>query len=132
KSLRKVLTMQLESCIRQLTTIFKSLTGEELLLFQRHGRIPATDGIIYSIDKSVIEKLYAPVLGKYKGSLAREMSEKNNTLQEHRHAMDEKIAMLNEYLNTNYSLQNTDIPLPKISDEFTGFSFPPVKIKLDE
>ena len=132
KSLRKVLTLQLDSCVRQLTKIFKSLTGEELLSFQRNGRTPATDGIIYSIDKSVIEKLYAPVLGKYKGNLAREVSEKNNTLEEHRHAMDEKIAMLNEYLNKNYRLQNDDISLPKISDEFTGFCFPPVKIKLDD
>ena len=132
KSLRKVLTMQLENCIRQLTKIFKSLTGQELLLFQRTGRIQATDGIIYSIDKSVIEKLYAPVLGKHKGNLAREVSEKNNTLEKHRHAMDEKIATLNEYLNANYRLQDNNISLPKISDEFTGFSFPPVKIKLDD
>src|SRR5208337_2529041 len=42
KSLRKVLTMQLESCVKQLTKIFKSLTSEELLSFQRNGRIPAT------------------------------------------------------------------------------------------
>jgi len=60
------------------------------------------------------------------------MSEKNNTLEEHRHAMDEKIAALNEHLNTNYRLQDNNISLPKISDEFTGFSFPPVKIKLDD
>jgi len=132
KSLRKVLTMQLEGCVRQLTKIFKSLTGEELLLFQRNGRTPATDGIVYSIDKSVIEKLYAPVLGKYKGTLARDVSGKNNTLEEHKHAMDEKIAMLNEYLNKNYRLQNNDISLPKISDDFAGFCFPPIKIKLDD
>jgi len=132
KSLRKVLTMQLESCIRQLTKIFKSLTGEELLLFQRNGRIPATDGIVYSIDKSVIEKLYAPVLGKYKGNLAREVSEKNNALEGHRHAMDEKISMLNEYLNKDYGLRNSEISLPKISDDFAGFCFPPIKIRLDD
>ncbi len=132
KSLRKVLTMQLESCVRQLTKIFKSLTGEELLVFQRNGRIPATDGIIYSIDKSVIEKLYAPVLGKYKGNLTREVTEKNNTLEGYRHAMDEKIAMLNEYLNKDYRIDNKDLPLSKISDDFTGFCFPPVKIKLDD
>ncbi len=132
KSLRKVLTMQLESFVKQLTKMFKSLTSEELLSFQRNGRIPATDGIIYSMDKSFTEKLYAPVLGKYKGNLAREVSEKNNTLEEYRHAMDEKIAMLNEYLNKNYRLQNSDISLPKISDDFTGFCFSPVKIKLDD
>ncbi len=108
------------------------MTGEELLLFQRNGRIPATDGIVYSIDKSVIEKLYAPVLGKYKGNLAREVSEKNNALEEHRHAMDEKISMLNEYLNKDYGLQNSDISLPKISDDFAGFCFPPIKIRLDD
>ena len=132
KSLRKVLTMQLENCVKQLIKIFKSLTSEELLSFQRNGRIPATDGIIYSIDKSVIEKLYAPVLGKYKGTLAREVSEKNNTLEEYRHALDEKIAMLNTHLNKNYRLQNNDISLPKISEDFTGFCFSPVKIKLDD
>ena len=132
KSLRKVLSMQLESCVKQLTKIFKSLSGEELLSFQRNGRIPATDGIIYSIDKSVIEKLYAPVLGKYKGNLAREVSEANKTLEEYRHAMDEKIEMLNAYLKKNYRLKSSDIPLPKISDDFTGFCFPPVKIKLDD
>ena len=108
------------------------MTGEELLLFQRNGRTPATEGIIYSIDKSVIEKLYAPVLGKYKGNLAREVSEKNNTLEEHRHAMDEKIAMLMAILNKDYRLQNNSISLPKISDDFAGFVFPPIKIKLDD
>ena len=132
KSLRKVLGIQLESCVKQLTKIFKSLSGEELLSFQRNGRIPATDGIIYSIDKSVIEKLYAPVLGKYKGSLAREVSEKINTVEEHRHAMDEKITMLNAFLKKNYAPRNNDFSLPESSDDFTGFCFPPVKIKLDD
>src|SRR5208337_1703089 len=112
--------------------IFKSLSGEELLSFQRNGRTPATDGIIYSIDKSVIEKLYAPVLGKYKGSLAREVSETNNMFEGYRHAMDEKIDMLNAYLKKNYRLKSSDIPLHKISDDFTGFCFPPVKIRLDD
>jgi tRNA U34 5-carboxymethylaminomethyl modifying GTPase MnmE/TrmE len=132
KSLQKVLTMQLDSCAKQLSKIFKSLTGDELLSFQRDGRIAATDGIVYSVGKSVIEKLYAPVLGKYKGSLARELSEKNNMLEEYRLAMDDKITMLNVYLSKNYRLRNGAVSLPKVSDDFTGFCFPQIKVKLDD
>jgi hypothetical protein len=124
--------MQLDSCVKQLSKIFKSLTGKELHSFQRDGRIAATEGIIYSVSKSVIEKLYAPVLGKYKGNLARELSEENNTLEQYRRAMDEKIAMLNTYLDKNYRLRNEDISLPKVSDDFTGFSFPQIKVRLDD
>ncbi|MGD0283042.1 MAG: dynamin family protein, partial [Dissulfurispiraceae bacterium] len=112
KSLNKVLTMQLDSCVKQLSKIFKSLTGKELLSFQRDGRIAATEGIVYSIGKPVIEKLYAPVLGKYKGNLGRELSEERNTLEQYQRAMDEKITMLNTYLAKNYRLRNEDISLP--------------------
>ncbi len=132
KSLNKVLTMQLDSCVKQLSKIFKSLTGKELLSFQRDGRIAATEGIVYSVGKPVIEKLYAPVLGKYKGNLARELCEERNTLEQYQRAMDEKITMLNTYLAKNYRLRNEDISLPKVSDDFTGFSFPPIKVKLDD
>src|SRR5208283_4437061 len=132
KSLYKVLTMQLDNCVKQLSRIFKAVKGSELLSFQRTGNLTATEGITYSVNKTVIEKLYAPVLGKYKGSLVRELSGKNIVLEEYRHAMDEKIAMLNTYLDKNYRLKNGDIPLPKISDEFTSFYFPVVKVKLDD
>ncbi|MBF0558492.1 MAG: hypothetical protein HQL08_06890, partial [Nitrospirae bacterium] len=115
-----------------MSKIFKSLTGKELLSFQREGRINATEGMVYSVNKAVIEKLYAPVLSKYKGGLVRELSEKNNVLEEYRRAMDEKIAMLNTYLNKSYGLAGGDISLPNVSDDFTGFSFPPVKVKLDD
>lgn len=132
KSLHKVLTMQLDNCIKQLSRIFKALSGTELLSFQRDGRLAATEGMVYSVNKAVIEKLYAPVLGKYKGSLARELSEKNRALEEYRHTLDEKIAVLNSYLNKNYMPKCDGFAGQTVSDEFTGFCFSPVKVKLDE
>ncbi len=132
KSLYKVLTLQLDGSTKELSKMFKSLTGAELLSFQKDGRIAATEGIVYSVDKSIIEKLYAPVLGKYKGKLTRELSEKNNRLEEYRRAMNEKIDQLNIYLGRDYRLQEGDISLPKVPGDFTGFCFSRVKIKLDD
>ncbi len=132
KSLRKILNMQLEGSMKELAKTFRSLTESELLSLQRDGKSASTEGIVYSIRKQVIEKLYAPVLGKYKGRLMQEISERNNTIEGYGRAMDEKISVLNVYLSRHYQLLKEDASLPKVPGDFAGFSFPEVKIRLDD
>ena len=132
KSLYKVLTMHMEHIEKHLIKIIKSLSNAELVAFQKGGSIKAIEDTFYKVEKGIIEKLYAPVLGKHCGALNKEVGERNRKFEECKHAIQEKISDLDMHFKKNYRLNCSEIALPKVADSFTRFEFAPIVIKLDD
>ena len=131
KSLGKVLNMHIEDICNQLAKTLKSLPGSDLVSFQKGGRPKAVEEMSRRAEKGVVEKLYAPVLGKYCSSLNKEIAGRNKRLGEYTKMIQEKIAGLNAHLKKAYGLKYSEIVLPKLPDSFTGFDFSPITMALE-
>lgn len=131
KSLGKVLNMHIEDICNQLAKTLKSLPGSDLVSFQKGGRPKAFEEMSRRAEKGVVEKLYAPVLGKYCSSLNKEITARNKRLGEYTKMIQEKIAGLNAHLKKAYGLKYPEIVLPKLPDSFTGFDFSPITMELE-
>ena len=131
KSLGKVLNMHLEDICNQLAKVLKSLSGSDLVSFQKGGNLKAVEDMSRRAEKSVVEKLYAPVLGKYCSSLNKEIAGRNKKLGDYTKMIQEKIAGLNAHLKKAYGLRYSEIVLPKLPDSFTGFDFSPITMVLE-
>ncbi|MBI3593249.1 MAG: dynamin family protein, partial [Nitrospirae bacterium] len=132
KSLSKALAMQMENIEKQLTKSLRLLSKEELLSFQKGNNLKAIDAVFYRVEKSAIEKLYVPVLGKHLNNLNKRLADIENKLEESRKIIQEKILELNVYLKKDYSLNCSEIMLPKLPDSFTRFDLPSIIIWPDK
>lgn len=132
KSLYKVLTMHMENIEKHLVKIIKSLSNAELVSFQKGNSLKAIGDMFYKIEKGIIEKLYAPVLGKHCGSLNKELAARNKRFGEFKETIQEKISDLDMHFKKNYRLNCSDVVLPGVPDSFTRFDFAPIVMRLDD
>jgi hypothetical protein len=132
RSLYKVLNMHMENIEKHLVKIIRSLSNAELVSFQKGNNLKAIEDMFYKVEKGIIEKLYAPVLGKHCGNLNKELAARNKRFEECKETIQEKISDLDMHFKKNYRLDCSDIVLPKVPDAFTRFDFAPIIIKLDD
>ena len=131
KSLGKVLNMHMEEICHQLAKTLKSLSGSDLVTFQKGSDLRAVDNMSRRAEKGVVEKLYAPVLGKYCSAMNKEIAVRNRKLDDYTKTMQQKISTLNAHLKKAYGLSYSEIVLPRLPDSFTGFDFSPVTMVLE-
>jgi GTPase SAR1 family protein len=131
KSLNKVLNIHRENFMKRLTAVLNTLTGEAIVEFRKGGEIKAVDNIFYKLEKSLAEKLYSPVLGKYRVSLNRELDQREQTMRTHESAIRAKIEYFNRALGRDYHADFSGMQLPRLPEAFVKFDFTSIILMLD-